>query len=101
MIYLSKDTKLTTELLQKIINKFIINTQPKLQKWGNYYNGKHAILNKTYSDPSKECNHVVTNYCKIITDTYSGYIAGKPISYTSNQDITDIQDCINYNDIWK
>ena len=98
MIYLSKDTKLTTELLQKIINKFIINTQPKLQKWGNYYNGKHAILNKTYSDPSKECNHVVTNYCKIITDTYSGYIAGKPISYTSNQDITDIQDCINYND---
>ena len=76
----------------------MLNTLPKLQKWGNYYNGKHAILNKSYADKSKECNHIVTNYCKIVTDTYSGYICGKPVSYTSNQNIDDVQDCINYND---
>lgn len=76
----------------------MLNTLPKLQKWGNYYNGKHVILNKSYADKSKECNHIVTNYCKIITDTYSGYICGKPVSYTSNQNIDDVQDCINYND---
>ena len=98
MFYLNKDTKLTTDLLQKIINKFIMNVQPQLQKWKNYYDGKHVILNKSYADKSKECNHIVTNYCKMITDTYSGYICGKPVSYNSNQDIEEVQDCINYND---
>ena len=98
MFYLNKDTKLTTDLLQKIINKFIMNVQPQLQKWKNYYDGKHVILNKSYADKSKECNHIVTNYCKIVADTYSGYICGKPVSYNSNQDIEEVQDCINYND---
>ena len=98
MFNLNKDAKLTTDLLQKIINKFIMNVQPQLQKWKNYYDGKHVILNKSYADKSKECNHIVTNYCKMVTDTYSGYICGKPVSYNSNQDIEEVQDCINYND---
>jgi SPP1 family phage portal protein len=55
-------------------------------------------LNKTYADPSKACNRIVTNYCKIIVNTYGGYICGKPVSYTSNEDIDDIQEGINYND---
>lgn len=98
MFTLNKNTELTKELLQKILNRFMTTERPKLQLWENYYRGKHAILNKSYSDASKECNHIITNYCKIITDTYSGYICGKPISYFSNDDITDIQDALNYND---
>ena len=98
MFNLNRDTELSNELLQKILNKFMTTERPKLQRWDDYYRGKHAILNKTYSDASKECNHIITNYCKIITDTYSGYICGKPISYFSNDDITDIQDTLNYND---
>ena len=98
MFYIDQNTELTPALLQKLINKFKVNDLPQLQRWKNYYDGKHAILNKTYADASKECNHVITNYCKIIADTYSGYICGKPVSYTSNQPIDDIQECINYND---
>lgn len=98
MFYIDKDTELTAALLQKMINKFNFTTLPNLQKWDNYYKGKHIILNKTYKDESKECNHIVTNYCKIIADTYSGYICGKPVSYTSNDDIAEIQEAINYND---
>lgn len=98
MFTLSKNTELTKELLQKIIDRFMTMERPKLQLWDNYYRGKHAILNKSYSDASKECNHIITNYCKIITDTYGGYICGKPVSYFSNEDITDIQDTLNYND---
>ena len=98
MIYLDGDTELTTDVLQKIINRFVMNVQPKLQRWNNYYNGKHDILNKSYTDTSKTCNHIVTNFCKIITDTYSGYICGKPVTYTSNQNIDDVQSVINYND---
>lgn len=98
MFTLSKNTELTKELLQKILNRFVTTELPKLQLWDNYYRGKHAILNKSYSDASKECNHIITNYCKIITDTYGGYICGKPVSYFSNEDITDIQETLNYND---
>lgn len=98
LFYVSKDTELTTELLQKIMDKFTTYVQPKLKKWKDYYDGKHAILQKTYSDESKVCNRIVTNYAKIITDTYSGYICGKPVSYSSNDDITDVQEVINYND---
>ena len=98
IFYLDRETELTNDLLQKMINKFILNKQPLLQKWKNYYDGKHAILDKSYADKNKECNHIVTNYCKIITDTYSGYIVGKPVSYSANENIEDVQEIINYND---
>ena len=98
MFYINRDTELTADLLSRMISKFTLNEQPKLQKWKNYYDGKHAIMNKSYADATKECNHIVTNYCKIITDTYSGYIVGKPVSYVSNNDISDVQEVINYND---
>jgi SPP1 family phage portal protein len=98
MFYIDKDRELTTELLQKIIRTFTCNVQPRLQRWKNYFDGKHDILNKTYADPSKACNRIVTNYCKIIVNTYGGYICGKPVSYTSNEDMTELQEGINYND---
>jgi SPP1 family phage portal protein len=98
VFYIAKETELTTELLHKYINEFVLNVQPKLQKWKNYYDGKHNILNKSYKDISKPCNKIVTNYAKIITDTYAGYICGKSVSYTSNNPIGDVQEVINYND---
>jgi SPP1 family phage portal protein len=98
LFYIEKDKELTTELLQKIMNKFATYVQPKLQKWKDYYDGKHNILNKTYSDKTKTCNKIVTNYCKIVTETYAGYICGKPVSYSSNNNISDVQEVINYND---
>ena len=98
MFMLSKDTELTTDLLRKILDKFNTTERPKRERWKNYYDGKMDILQKTYKDPSKPCSHIVTNFCKVITDTYCGYIAGKPVTYTSNDDIKDIQEVINYND---
>lgn len=98
MFYFDKDKELTPELLGKIINKFVNNVRPTLQRCKNYYDGKHDILLKQYTDESKPCNRIVTNFCKIIVNTYSGYIVGKPVSYTSNNDIEAIQEGINYND---
>lgn len=98
MFYIDKETELTPLLLQKMINKFNFESLPQLQKWENYYKGKHAIMQKSYADSSKPCNKITTNFCKVITDTYSGYICGKPVSYTSNDDITEVQNTINYND---
>ncbi|MBR2493501.1 MAG: phage portal protein [Paludibacteraceae bacterium] len=102
MFYLNKDTPLTPELLKKMLRKFIVDVQPKLEKYKNYYDGKQAILNKQYSDPSKPCNKTVTNYCQDITDSYCGYIATPGhITYSAPSDdidITDIMDTLKYND---
>lgn len=99
MFFLNKDTELTTALLNKMINRFRLNVEPRLNKYKNYYNGIQAILNKTYSDPSKPCSRTVVNYCKNIVDSYCGYLASPGyISYSSQDDIEDIMDILRYND---
>ncbi len=99
MFYLNKDVELSPELLGKMIRKFHLDVVPKRQRWKNYYDGIHAILNKAYSDASKPCNRTVINYCKNIVDSYRGYIATPGfISYTSKDDIEDIMDILRYND---
>lgn len=99
MFYLNKDTELTTALLNKMINRFRLNVEPRLNKYKNYYNGIQAILNKTYSDPSKPCSRTVVNYCKNIVDSYCGYLASPGyISYSSQDDIEDVMGILRYND---
>lgn len=99
MFYINKETELTVELLQKMINRFRTNIQPKLDKNKNYYDGIQSILNKKYSDESKPCNRTVINYCKNIVDSYCGYLATPGcISYQSDQDIKEIMNILRYND---
>lgn len=99
MFYLNRNTELTAELLQKMIERFRLNVQPKLNKYKDYYNGVQAILNKSYSDPTKPCNKTVINYCYNIVNSYAGYIATPGhISYRSDNDIEDVMDILRYND---
>lgn len=99
MFYINRDTELTVELLQKMINRFNVEVQPKLKKNKNYYDGVQGILNKSYSDATKPCSRTVINYCKNIVDSYCGYLATPGyISYNSNDDIEDIMNVLRYND---
>ena len=99
MFQINKDSELTPELLQKMIEKFQSSVQPVLTKYKNQYDGVQAILLKQYSDPSKPCNKTVVNYCKNIVDGYNGYLASPNfISYTSGNDIEAIMDVLRYND---
>ena len=99
MFYLNRDAELTMELLNKMINRFRVNVEPRLAKYKNYYDGYQAILNKTYSDVSKPCNKTVINYCKNIADSYCGYLASPNyISYSSDNDITEVMNILRYND---
>ena len=99
MFYLNKDTELNKDLLQKMINRFRLNVEPKLQKYKNYYDGIQSILNKSYTDTSKPCNKTVINYCKNIADSYCGYLATPSyISYRSKDDIEEIMNVLRYND---
>lgn len=98
MYCLDRETILTPNVLSKLIYKFTLNEQPRLIEWRNSYEGKHEILKKKHEDETRPCNKAVTNFARIIADTYAGYIAGKPITYTCNEDIEDVQEVINYND---
>lgn len=99
MFSINKNTELTAELLQKMINRFFVSDMPKLKKYKNYYDGKQAILNKSYNDESKPCSKVVTNYCQDIADAYCGYLASPSyISYKSENDISAIMEVLRYND---
>lgn len=99
MFYVNKNTDLDSLLLQKMISKFRVEVEPKLQRYKNYYDGKQAILNKAYADASKPCSRTVINYCKNIVDSYDGYLATPGyISYRSEQDIDDIMNILRYND---
>jgi SPP1 family phage portal protein len=99
LFYINKDTELTIELLDKMINRFRVNVEPKLQRYKNYYDGIQAILNKSYADADKPCSRTVINYCKNIVDSYCGYVATPGhISYKSEQDIEEIMSILKYND---
>ena len=80
----------------KIINKFLMNEQPKLKKYMRYYNGDHDINRKEYTDSNKPCNKITTNFCSTITNNYLGYLTGKGIGY--NIDSPEILDVLKYND---
>ena len=99
MFYLNKDIELNAALLQKMINRFHVNEEPKLRKYKNYYDGIQKILQKSYSDASKPCSRSVINYCRNICDSYTGYIATPGfISYRSQEDIEEVMDILRYND---
>ena len=99
MFYLNKQTELTTTLLKKMFERFNVEVAPKLNTYKNYYDGLHAILSKSYSDSTKPCNKIVTNYCKNIVDSYNGYIASPSfISYQSEEDIEEVMKVLRYND---
>ena len=99
MFYINKNTELTTALLQKMITRFRMNEQPRLEKYKKYYDGLQAILNKSYADPSKPCSKTVINYCKNIVDSYCGYLATPGyINYRSDEDIEEVMNILRYND---
>lgn len=99
LFYLNRETELTAELLQKMLNRFNIEVLPQLVKYKNYYDGKQKILSKRYADADKPCSHTVINYCRAIADAYCGYMATpEHITYTSKNDISEIMEILRYND---
>lgn len=95
----NKGVELTSEKIIQIIQQFQTSDKPKLEKYYKYYKGDQDIMRKAVKDSSKPCNRIVSNYCYNITQNYLGYLAGLPITYTSQDDISLIQNVLNYNDV--
>jgi SPP1 family phage portal protein len=58
-------------------------------------------MKRENADETKPNNKIVKNYCKTAVENFRGYICGKPITYTSNEekiDITPLLDVLKSND---
>lgn len=85
--------------LGEIIQQFQTRELPKLQQYYNYYKGKQKIMSKVATDVGKPCNRVCVNYCYNIVQNYLGYLTGIDVAYSSDKDLEDIQEVLNYNDV--
>lgn len=99
MFLIENIEELTPEKITKIIQTFVGTDLVRLRRYGDYYNGNQDIMRKFYEDKTKPCNRVVTNYCYNIVENYQGYLTGIDVTYTSDSDISVIQDILNYNDV--
>ena len=85
MFYINSIDELTQATVLRIISLYNMNYLPQLEEYEKYYRGKQA-------------EKTSVNYCYNIVQNYSGYLGGVPISYTSNEDISDILEILRYND---
>lgn len=75
---------------------------PRLRLLKDYYDGKHAILNRKVSDISKPNNKLVNNFCDYIVNQSSSYFMGTPVSYNVLEEekpaFEQIENILKYND---
>lgn len=99
MFLIDKETQISTQFLGEVVNAFKVQQLPKLNKYYNYYIGNQEILRKTVSQDWKPNNRIVANFPKYIVESYAGYLTGIDITYTSDDDIEELQNILNYNDV--
>ena len=74
--------------IRLLINKHAAE-RSRLEKMLRYYEGDHDILH----DSDRE-NRLICNHAKDIADTASSYFIGEPVSYTAEEDISDLNDAL-------
>lgn len=79
MYTLSKDTEITNQVLQDVIN-YNERYKDRFKHLEEYYVGMQDIL-KREKDDSLKNNKVMINHAKYITDTNVGYLLGNPVDY--------------------
>lgn len=77
-------TNLSESDILKLINRSASNN--KYTRLVDYYEGKHKILYYEKGDKDSPNNRLINNMAKYITDTATGYFAGQPVTYSSNND---------------
>lgn len=99
MVRLPKDTELTEDLLQKLLD---IHKQDarEYQQRQDEYESKHEILDLPKKAKHKPDNRIVVNFCKYIVDTFNGFFIGIPVKVTAADDpVAEYVDFLDsYND---
>lgn len=92
MYTLNKDTKVTRQVIQAVID-YNEKLKGRYDRLEAYYIGKQDILERFKLDGLKN-NKVMVNHAKYITDTNVGYLLGNPVEYqvTEEYDIQPVLD---------
>ena len=99
--------KFILPIIEEITNEIIFDLYQKhqteasrIRKMKRYYKNQNDIMNREYEDPNKPANKLANNYAAYITNSYTGYFMGNPVTYKSeNQDLLDrLNDTFMYND---
>ena len=100
MLRVTKGTEMSPTIIEYLIKQFRMNELPRLQNLEGYYKGKQAILSRQMMDTTKPNNKVPNPYANYISDMYTGYFAGKPVTYSGEEDkvIEELSLIFNYND---
>lgn len=77
------------------VDLFITRYLPRIQKLENYYENKNEkITNRTFKDLSKPNNKIHHSFSNYITTINTALFLGKPITYSSNDDLTDFTEVL-------
>ncbi len=71
-------------LLQGVLTEFD-GDAARRDRLGNYYDGKHAILERSKT-PGTSNNKLVVNHARYIADMAAAYLIGSPAAYTSAEE---------------
>lgn len=87
-------------LLSKLIDRHM-QQKGRYRRLGDYYRGKHVILDRQRSSQGVANNRVVCNHAKYIVDMSSAYLVGNKVTYTADDgyDITPLINEYNTQDI--
>lgn len=86
MFYISKETELTAEHINRYIEIFKVKEYPRLLKLENYYLNKNDIKGRTFKDTTKPNNRIAHSWANYITDTMTAFFLGQPVSYQGDDE---------------
>lgn len=86
MFHLAKDTELTLELLQELLDEHKREVGGRYKELREAYESKHKILNAPAKPKYKPDNRIVVNFPKYITDTFEGFFIGNPIKTVADDE---------------
>lgn len=91
MFYISKDTQVSADHIQRYIEIFLQKHYPRLYKLDNYYKNTNDIKNRTFTDLTKPNNRIAHAWANYITDTMTAFFIGEPVSYQGEDEQTTEQ----------
>ena len=91
--------EITQELVIDLINEHSPERN-RILKLKRYFNNENEIVNRNYIDKNKPMNKLSHNYAAMITNSFTGYFLGKPVSYKSDNEglLEQLNDVFMYND---
>lgn len=100
MFRISKDTTLTSELLQEFLDEHAAEVKERYAPLLDAYMSDHEILHRAAKAKWKPDNRIVVNFPKYIVDTTNGFFIGNPIKTVADEDaVSDYVEYIDqYND---